>query len=149
MTEKEKLDAIVEAIPEEQRDNVMLNAHIKRPNASRVVFDIISKDDLERLQDVYRLSDEALVVKTEEEQKQEVLEVKKQMVKIQAKKYITTKECAEIYNRSTRYLQNAKGRIHDPLPYHQTVAGGKIVYVVEEIEDWFNRNEKGRHSKAK
>lgn len=32
MTEKEKLDAIVEAMPKEQRDNLALNAHIKCPN---------------------------------------------------------------------------------------------------------------------
>lgn len=84
-----------------------------------------------------------------EEQYQEIIEIEKRMAKIQAKKYITNKECEEIYNRSKRYLQDARGRIHDPLPYHQTVAGGKIGYVVEEIEEWFQRNDKGRHSKAK
>lgn len=84
-----------------------------------------------------------------EEQYQEILEIEKQMAKIQAKKYITTKECAEIYNRSISSQRDARGRIHDPLPYYQTVAGGKVMYVAEEVEEWLRRNDTGRHSKAK
>lgn len=56
---------------------------------------------------------------------------------IQAKKNITVKEFTEIYNISRTSQQNYRSRLNDPLPYHQKVEGGKIVYVVEEVEKWF------------
>ena len=77
-----------------------------------------------------------------EEQNKEVLDIEHQMRKIQAKKNITVKEFAEIYNISKTSQQNYRGRIHDSLPYHQKVEGGKIVYVVEEVEKWFENQHK-------
>lgn len=65
-----------------------------------------------------------------------------QMKKIQAKKYITTKEFKEIYNVSISSQAQYRGRLHDPLPYHQKVEGGKIVYVVEEVRKWFENQHK-------
>lgn len=76
------------------------------------------------------------------EQYKEVLDIEQQMQKIQAKKNITVKEFAEIYNISKTSQQNYRGRIHNPLPYHQKVEGGKIVYVVEEVEKWFENQHK-------
>ena len=58
------------------------------------------------------------------------------MAKIQAKKYITVKEFAEIYNVSISSQQNYRGRLYDPLPYHQKVRAGNIIYTVVEIEVW-------------
>ena len=72
----------------------------------------------------------------------EVLEIEKQMTKIQTKKYITVKEFAEIYNISRTSQQNYRGRLYDALPHHQKVQGGKIVYVVEEVENWFDNQHK-------
>jgi len=60
------------------------------------------------------------------------------IIKIQAKKYITVKEFSEIYNIQKTSQQNYRARLNDPLPYHQKVEGGKIVYVVEEVEKWFD-----------
>jgi hypothetical protein len=78
----------------------------------------------------------------QEYQYKEVLEIEKQMMKIQSKKNISVKEFAEIYNVSKTSQQNYRGRIHDPLPYHQKVEGGKIVYNVEEVERWFENQHK-------
>jgi len=64
--------------------------------------------------------------------------------KIQAKKYITVKEFTEIYNYSSDWQKNRRSRIHDHLPYQQTKNGGKITYVVSEIETWFQNNNSGR-----
>lgn len=58
------------------------------------------------------------------------------MVRIQAKKYITVKEFSEIYNVSISSQQNYRGRLYDPLPYHQKVQRGKITYIVDEVEKW-------------
>ena len=64
------------------------------------------------------------------------------MKKIQAKKYITIKEFNEIYNISVSSQQQFRGRLNDPLPYHQKVLRGKVVYVVEEVEKWFENQHK-------
>ena len=61
---------------------------------------------------------------------------------IQAKKNITVKEFAEIYNISKTSQRDYRSRLNDPLPYHQKVLGGKIVYVVAEVEQWFENQHK-------
>jgi len=76
------------------------------------------------------------------DQFQEVIEIEKEMAKIQAKKYITVKDFSEIYNISKTSQQNYRERLNDPLPYHQKVEKGKIVYVVKEIEQWFENQHK-------
>ena len=73
----------------------------------------------------------------QEERYKEILEIEKQMIKIQSKKNISVKEFAEIYNVSKTSQQNYRGRLDNPLPYHQKVEGGKIIYNVEEVEKWF------------
>lgn len=72
----------------------------------------------------------------------EVIDIEQQMKKIQSKKYITVKEFTEIYNIGKTSQQNYRSRLYDPLPYHQKVAGGKIVYVVKEVEEWFDNQHK-------
>jgi len=61
---------------------------------------------------------------------------------IQAKKNITVKELSKIYNISSSSQRDYRSRLNDPLPYHQKVAGGKIVYVAEEVEKWFQNQHK-------
>lgn len=65
-----------------------------------------------------------------------------QIEKIQAKNNITIKEFVEIYNISKTSQQSYRSRLYDSLPYHQKVEGGKIVYVVEEVENWFANQHK-------
>ena len=72
----------------------------------------------------------------------EVLEIEKQMTKLHAKKFLTVKEFAEKYNIGKTSQQNYRGRLHDPLPYHQKVLGGKITYNVQEVEEWFENQHK-------
>jgi hypothetical protein len=71
-----------------------------------------------------------------------IVSLEEEMKKIQAKKYITIKEFAEIYNISVSSQQQFRGRLNDPLPYHQKVPRGKVVYVVEEVEKWFENQHK-------
>lgn len=62
--------------------------------------------------------------------------------KIQKKKNITVKEFAEKYNISASSQRDFRSRLKDKLPSHQKVKGGKIVYVVEEVEKWFENQHK-------
>lgn len=77
-----------------------------------------------------------------EEQFKEIIDIEAQMKKIQVKNNITIKEFSEIYNISKTSQQNYRSRLNDPLPYHQKVAAGKIVYVVKEVEEWFENQHK-------
>ena len=70
------------------------------------------------------------------ETEEEILEVQKQMAKIQAKKIISVREFTDIYGDSKTTQQNYRGRMHDPLPYEQKVEGGKVTYIVEKVEQW-------------
>ena len=67
-----------------------------------------------------------------------VLEIEKQMAKIQAKKTITVKEFTEIYSFSADWQKNRRSRIKNRLPSQQTISGGKITYDKSEIEIWFS-----------
>ena len=76
------------------------------------------------------------------EQFDEVNDIEYQMKKIQSKKYITTKEMEDIYNISISSQKDYRGRLNDPLPFHQKVVRGKITYIVEEIEKWLQNQHK-------
>lgn len=95
---------------------------------------------------IYKRLDNSLVklngLLSKKDQYLEVLDIEEQMRKMQAKKYITRKEFAEIYNISISSQDVYRGRLYDPLPYHQKVAGGKVVYVVDEVEKWFANQHK-------
>lgn len=71
------------------------------------------------------------------EQYQEVLDIEQEMKKMQTKKIINVKEFKEIYGFSPEWQKNRRQRIHNSLPYIQTVSGGKITYSVKDVENWF------------
>lgn len=75
-------------------------------------------------------------------QSEEVLQIEKNMAKLHSKKNLTVKEFEEKYNMSKTSQQNYRSRLYDPLPYHQKVLGGKIVYAVEEVERWLENQHK-------
>jgi len=69
----------------------------------------------------------------EKERNQAVLEIEK----LQAKKYLSPKELAELYpDMSISSQATYRGRIHDKLPYHQKKKNGKIMYIIKEVEQW-------------
>ncbi|PNV83673.1 MAG: hypothetical protein C0627_03810 [Sulfurimonas sp.] len=74
----------------------------------------------------------------QDEKNSEVIEIEKKMAIIHNKQYLTVKEFEQKYNVSKTSQQNYRCRIHDPLPYHQKVEGGKIVYIVKEVEQWLD-----------
>lgn len=75
-------------------------------------------------------------------QNDEVLQIEKNMAKLHGKKYLSVKEFEEKYNMSKSSQQQYRSRLYDPLPYHQKVEGGKIVYIVDEVEKWFENQHK-------
>lgn len=76
------------------------------------------------------------------DQNEEVLQIEKNMVKLHGKKYLSVKEFEEKYNMSKSSQQQYRSRLYDSLPYHQKVEGGKIIYIVDEVEKWFENQHK-------
>ena len=66
----------------------------------------------------------------------------KEMKVIQEKKYITVNEFEKMFNISKSSQRDYRSRLKNPLPYHQKIAKGKIVYVVEEVKKWFENQYK-------
>jgi hypothetical protein len=69
--------------------------------------------------------------------KQDMLSGVQKIKEVQAKKKVSVKELSILYpDMSPDTQKSYRQRLHDPLPYHQKVEGGKISYVVEEVENW-------------
>lgn len=47
-----------------------------------------------------------------------------------------------MFNVSKSSQRDYRSRLKNPLPYHQKIEGGKIVYVVNEVEKWFSNQYK-------
>ena len=50
--------------------------------------------------------------------------------------YIGTKELERRFDIKERSQKSYRGRIKNPLPYHQDIENGKISYRVSEVEEW-------------
>jgi len=50
--------------------------------------------------------------------------------------YIGTKELEKRFDIKERSQKAYRGRVKNPLPFHQDVENGKISYKVSEIEEW-------------
>ena len=68
--------------------------------------------------------------------------IEKEIITRENKKYITISDFKEIYNISISSQQQFRGRLNDPLPYHQKMIRGKVTYIVEEVEKWFQNQYK-------
>lgn len=78
----------------------------------------------------------------EKEKIKVIVGLEQEMKQIEAKKYITVKEFEKKYNLCSTSQQNYRGRMKDPLPYHQRVERGKITYNIDEVERWFQNQYK-------
>ena len=78
----------------------------------------------------------------EKDRDTDITKLEEEMKVIQVKKYITADEFEKMYNISKSSQKNLRSRLTDKLPYHQKVVGGKIVYVVSEVEKWFENQYK-------
>lgn len=113
-------------------ENVELDERIKE---AQEIFNFVSKKNTNLMIELNNLLDK-------EDKNIEVLKLEERMKEIQVKKFITVKEFEKIYNISSSSQKGLRGRLNDPIPYHQKVQGGKIVYVVEEVEKWFENQYK-------
>jgi hypothetical protein len=99
------------------------------------IFDFIENKNHQLLIKLNNLLDE-------KDKDTDINKLEQEMKVIQVKKYITVDEFEKIYNISKTSQKNLRSRLTDKLPYHQKVVGGKIVYVVNEVEKWFENQYK-------
>jgi len=52
---------------------------------------------------------------------------------------LNVKELAQIYNIKEGQQKQLRGRLFNPLPFHQEKPGSKITYKREEIEEWVSK----------
>lgn len=109
-------------------------------NKQRLTLDFLSAGDVKHLKKVFKLVNNLLQSDNEEVVENFSLfkqSIKEEILKINSKVNITVKEFDIKYNMSKSSQQHYRSRLEDPLPYHQKKFRGKIVYVVEEVEQWF------------
>lgn len=72
----------------------------------------------------------------------EVLEIEKNMARLNSKKILTVKDLEERYSISQSTQKQYRSRLYNALPYHQKVQNGKITYNVDEVERWLENQHK-------
>jgi hypothetical protein len=78
----------------------------------------------------------------EKDKDKDIKKLEEEIKLIQNKKYITVNEFEKIFNISKSSQRDYRSKLRNPLPYHQKIEGGKIVYVVDEVEKWFSNQYK-------
>lgn len=73
---------------------------------------------------------------------EEIQQFKENIIKIETKRFITTKQFEEKYNVSISSQRDYRGRKNDPLPYRQIKFRGSITYDVDKVEKWFENQHK-------
>ena len=115
-------------INEENENNKELNELLE-------IFDYIEEKNDKLLIKLNNLLDE-------KDKDNDINKLEEEIKLIQVKKYITVNEFEKMFNVSKSSQRDLRSRLRNPLPYHQKVEMGKIVYVVDEVEKWFSNQYK-------
>lgn len=114
-------------------------------NDQKLTLDFLSVSDEKHLKKIFKLVNKLLKSNSQNLDKNFFhfqQSIADEITKIHTKENITVKEFEIKYNISKSSQQQYRGRLYDPLPYHQKVRKGKIVYVVEEVDKWFKNQHK-------
>jgi hypothetical protein len=138
--EKEQFDSFINELSDDSKNLIDIEPAFMY-KGQRIRLDFIGKADRLFLNKAFEeiekdRNDKIDFDQLKRDAEQEILDVKKNMAKIQAKKIISVREFTDIYGDSKTTQQNYRGRMHDPLPYEQKVEGGKVTYIVEKVEQW-------------
>ena len=136
-TEIELHNQFISELSKESKDNIVFDKLIK-VGTRGFTLDFISKTDYTFLQKIFNeIEKKTSKVDFEAIQKSVEKEIIEMSI-IQTKKYITVKEFTKKYNKSKTAQQTARGRLYDPLPYHQQGKDCMITYDVSEVDIWID-----------
>ncbi len=145
--EKSEIKLVIEDLLELRKKEIEKNKFLEKPSIRSEEFHSLT-DKIKEQNDKNTIAafDVPLIklnnILKKPDQYDEILEIEKHMKKLSLKKNITVKEMSEIYNISKTSQQDYRGRLNDPLPSHQKVLGGKITYIVDEVEQWLENQHK-------
>ncbi len=145
--EKSEIKLVIEDLLELRKKEIEKNKFLEKPSIRSEEFHSLT-DKIKEQNDKNTIAafDVPLIklnnILKKPDQYDEILEIEKHMKKLSLKKNITVKEMSEIYNISKTSQQDYRGRLNDPLPSHQKVSGGKITYIVDEVEQWLENQHK-------
>jgi len=96
------------------------------------------ENSIEIIQNVQFIMQQSIDKVLEEQKKvlKEIQEKNKKIDLVSDIKYVGTKELDRIFDIKIRTQKNLRGRVENPLPFHQDVENGKISYYVPDIEEW-------------
>lgn len=142
---QKRYDELIDALIEQEWALDALNDGHQKVNIN--IFEDDKKKDEKDIWDEFVTDFDFPLIKlnnllSKQDQSEEVLQIEKDMAKLHNKKYLSVQDFDEKYNMSKSSQQQYRSRLYNPLPYHQKVVGGKIVYVVEEVEKWFENQYK-------
>jgi hypothetical protein len=142
---QKRYDELIDVLIEQDWALAALNDGYQKANIN--IFDDDKKKDGKDIWDDFVADFDLPLIKlnnllSKQDQNEEVLQIEKDMVKLHNKKNLSVKDFDEKYNMSKSSQQQYRSRLYNPLPYHQKVAGGKITYVAEEVERWFENQYK-------
>lgn len=143
---QKRYDEYIQSLIHEEQALDILNDGCK-PMHSDFILEEEKKQDENEIWDEFVTDFDLPLIKLnslldKQQQNEEVLQIEKNMAKLHGKKYLSVKEFEEKYNMSKSSQQQYRSRLYDSLPYHQKVEGGKIVYLVDEVEKWFENQHK-------
>lgn len=141
---QKRYDEYIDALIEQEWALDALNDGYKR--TSWDLFEAKKKDEKDIWEEFVTDFDLPLIklnnLLSKQDQNEAVLQIEKNMAKLHGKKYLSVKEFEEKYSMSKSSQQQYRSRLYDPLPYHQKVEGGKVTYIVDEVEKWFENQHK-------
>ena len=144
-TEKQVFDKFISELSQETKKAISIEPSFIY-KGKRIILDFIGKSDKIFLEKIFKeIEDNKNANINFDKLKDEAIKeysTAQEIEKIQAKKYINVKEFAEIYSVSAESQKNYRSRIYDPLPFHQKVRRGKVVYSTEKVEIWLGNQHK-------
>lgn len=140
-TEKQLFDCFVNELSDDSKDLLDIEpSFIYKGQTLRL--DFIGKADKIFLEKVFKEiekdGNDKINFELIKKEAEDVYSAAKEMHRLQSKEYLTTADVKKIYNWSTSTVSDYRGRLNDPLPHKKNVAGGKIIYVAEDVKKWFN-----------
>jgi len=122
----EKFELTLHFIKKKQSEEIF---DLEYENASDIDISKLEKKHKKQIDDIY--TKKYNIIPTLEED----------IKKIQAKKYLSPKEMAEVYKAMSISSQETyRGRLRDKIPYKQIKKKGNITYSVIEVEEWMENN---------
>lgn len=123
---------------------MILEAKFKDNDLS-MKLDIVSRDDYNRLQNMYEKSNVSNSMDKFKDDIQQQFKNMSESINVSNKKTISVKEFEDLYSIGEETQRKLRGRRNDPLPYIQIAKRGSVLYNPDKIDKWLENYYKERN----